>query len=120
MSNLKAYRVEDLDADCGCSTVVFAESRTRAKVLAMSTDTCEDAEYVHIRATRIPELDGNYRGHNEMDWYNTDDRRALVKLGWYCFEPDRDDCATCQVKEDCENYQDYLEDEARWLQEEKQ
>lgn len=120
MSNLKAYRVEDLDACDNFSTVVFAESRAKAKALAMSTDTCEDAEYVRIRATRIPELDGNYRGRDEMDWYNMDDRRALVRLGWRCYEPDRDDCAVCQLKDDCEDYQDFLEDEARWYQEGEQ
>lgn len=30
--------------------------------------------------------------------------------GWFCLEPDRiDDCAECPVKDDCENYKDWLD-----------
>lgn len=113
---LKAYRVEDQDSYEGYSTVVFAESRSKAMLLAMGTDACEDAEYIRIRATRVPDLDGEYRGHFEMDWYDEQDRIAMVSHGWYCLEPDRDDCAKCWCNEECEDYQNYLEDEAHWLE----
>lgn len=116
MAELKAYRVEDIDSCEGYSTVVFAESRGKAKLLALSTDACEGADYIRIRATRIKDLDGEYRGRWEMDWYDEQDRRAMVSHGWYCLEPDRDDCAQCCCKDDCEDYQDYLEDEAHWLE----
>ena len=110
MEKLKAYRVQDLDNFEGCSTVVFAESRNKARRLAMSTDACEYGEYIRIRATRLPELDSEYRGHFEMDWYNDQDRMAMVSQGWRCSDPDRDECVVCSCKEDCEDYQDYLTD----------
>jgi len=77
--NMKAYRVWDSEAVEGYSTVVFAENASKAKRMAMRTDTCEDAEYINIRARRFPEMDDKYRGAWEIDWYNDDDRRALVE-----------------------------------------
>ena len=112
--HLKAYRVIDEENVEGFSTVVFAENRNKARLLALSTDACEYGEYIHIIATRRAELDKEYRGHFEMDWYNEQDRKALIKNGWSCYEPDRDVCKECCCKDDCENYQDYLVDEATW------
>lgn len=35
------------------STVVFAETRNQAKVIALSCDCCEDAKYTDIRVHRM-------------------------------------------------------------------
>ena len=103
----KAYRCYSVYEDY--QTVVFADTPSKAKVIAMSTDSLMDAPYLEIRAVRMPDMDAEYRGHSEMEWDNIEDRRALVKHGWFCLEPDRiDDCAECPVRDECEGYQDWL------------
>lgn len=112
---LKAYHVENEDDYEWCSTVVFAETRGQAKVLAQSTNACEDADFIRIRAIRLPEFDKEYRGHSEMDWNDEEDRRALARHGWHCLGVDRKMCATCFVKDDCQDYKAYLEGETdKW------
>ena len=110
---MKAWRVEDLDSYEGYSTVVFAETRSQAKLIAMSTDACEDAEYIRIRATRIKDLDSAYRGLSEMDWYDDGDRTLLVKHGWGCIEAERWMCESCAAGEFCDRWQDRLREEGQ-------
>ena len=107
---MKAWKVYDEQSYEGGSTVVFAETRGKAKVLAQMTDSCEDAEYTDIRATRMPELDG-YKDHEcEMDWYDENDRIALVKLGWSCLEPEDDVCMVAPCREFCVRWEDEVFD----------
>ena len=105
----KAYMVHDEKSDMDYSTVVFAETRGQAKVLAQRTDACEDAEYTDIRAIRIPELDSYYRGVPEMDWYNEEDQVALVRYGhMHCtYELDLSECpcSECNATEWCDRYE---------------
>lgn len=110
---VKAYVVTNKN-ECVYSTVVFAETRGKAIVLAQSTDACEDVPFTEISAHRVPQMDKYYRGKSEMAWYNPDDRIALVKeAGFHCadeiWEPD---CVDCPAKEYCDRYQDRQEDEA--------
>ena len=105
---MKAWRVKDA-RDMVYSEVVFAETRSKAKVLAQSTDVCADADWVDIRVWRVPELDAEYRGRWVMDWYDDQDRLALTKLGWRCEEVWLDDCETCVGRDVCETYREYLE-----------
>lgn len=105
---MKAYRVQDEESCENYSTVVFAETRSKAKTEAMTTDACEDARYIDIRVTRIPELDKEYRGHTEMDWEDAQDRIALVKCGWSCHPDywDPADCERCPAADWCDLYKD--------------
>lgn len=58
-----------------CATVVFAETRGKAKALAQSTDACEDLAFCDIEAYRRPSLDKYYvTGKREMYWFNAEDR----------------------------------------------
>ena len=103
---LKAWQATD---NCwGYSTVVFAETRGKAKALAAKTDCCEGIPFTQIRIYRVPELDNEYRGHWEMDWCDDEDRLALVKkCGWYCIDAeDLDDCSDCVAKEYCPYWED--------------
>jgi hypothetical protein len=105
MSKLKAYSVRDEQSDCDYSTVVFAQTRGKARALALSTDACEWAEFKDVRVLRVPELDECYRGRWEMDWNNPEDRIALVKHGWHCsYEIDDPECESCEAKEWCDRY----------------
>ena len=103
---MKAWVVRDAKSYNDYVTVVFANTSGQAKSLALNTDACEDSEYINISARRMPELDKYYRGLDEIDWNNSDDRITLVKiLGWYCsYEIDYPDCENCEAKEWCNGY----------------
>lgn len=102
MDSAKAYRAwDETDTVYFASVVVFAASPAKAKVAALRTETFENSEYKDIRVRRFPEMDAHYRGREETDWYDAEDRRALVTLGWSCFEPETWECANCPVKDIC-------------------
>lgn len=95
------------------ATVVFAETRGKARAEAQATDACEDADFCDIEVTRKPNMDKYYKeGKREMDWYDDDDRIALVKeCDFYCVDMDMDNCEDCPAKEYCDIYQDFLIEE---------
>lgn len=43
-----------------CASVVFAETRGKAKSIALSTDTCCDADFCDIEVRRCPSIDKYY------------------------------------------------------------
>ena len=100
---MKAYQVWDADSYEDYVTVIFAETANEARLYALHhSECCMGAEYIHIKARRVTTLDSEYRGHAEMDWYDDTDRMALVKAGWYCSEPEPEDCAKCVARDVCE------------------
>jgi hypothetical protein len=106
---MKAWLVREKDEFC--ATVVFAETRGKAKAMALSTDCCEDVDFCRIEVRRVPQIDKYYvDGKREMYWDTPNDRIALVKeCGFYCeYE---EDCENCYAKEYCDKYQNYLEGE---------
>ena len=109
---MKAWIVKDKNEYC--ATVVFAETRGKARAAAMLTDTCEDVDFCDIEVRRRPQLDKYYvEGKREMDWFNAKDRIALVReCGFYCGDEylERADCEVCPAKLYCDSYQDYLTD----------
>lgn len=108
---MKAWKVYDINCVEGFETVVFAETRNKARNLALRTEACEYSSYIDIHANRMPELDCEYRGRWEMDWYDKDDRLALVKLGWGCDWDSfsEDECEKCCAKEYCDQYEYFIE-----------
>ena len=107
---MKAYVVTDKN-ECVYSTIVFAETRGKAIVLAQSTDACEDVPFTEISAHRVPQMDKYYRGKSEMDWNNADDRIAMCKeAGFSCAaEVGEPECKDCPAKNYCDRYQDEQE-----------
>ena len=109
---MKAWLVREKD-EWG-ATVVFAETRGKARALAMHTDACEDAEFVNIEVTRKPQMDKYYtEGKREMDWFNSKDRIALVKdCGFFCDRDywEQEDCDNCPAKEYCDMYKDMVDE----------
>lgn len=85
------------------SAVVFAETRGKAKSLALCTSCCEDANFCDIEVSRAQQMDKYYvEGKTEMDWFNPKDRIALVKeCGFYCEDPVAECCECCPAKEFC-------------------
>lgn len=113
---MKAWLVREKDEFC--ATVVFAETRGKAKSAALYTECCEDANFCSIEVWRKPQMDKYYTdGKTEMDWYNPQDRVALVKdCGFRCDYDyfDIEDCEQCPAKEYCDEHNEYIE---RWSEE---
>ena len=107
---MKAWIVKDKDEYA--ATIVFAETRGKARALARCTEACEDVDFVDIVVRRRPQLDKYYtKGKKEMDWYNSKDRIALVRDGGFVCDYEyweREDCDTCPAKEYCDTYQDLI------------
>ena len=102
---MKAYKISDLKGYCEYSTIVFAESRGKAKAIAITTDSFNDYDYTEISARRVPKLDKYYRGESEMDWYNTEDRIAMVKEAGFSCSLDyweEEDCLECPAWQWCD------------------
>lgn len=112
-SKLKAYKVEPYHGD-GYATVVFAKNRGEAKALALQTDCCERCQYTEIRAIRYPAFDDQYRGHWEADWYDPNDRLAMVRDGWHCEYVGDDDCEKCTGRRYCDIYAEWKKDMEFW------
>ena len=93
------------------ATVVFAETRGKARNSAQYTDACEGAEFCDIEVTRMPKMDKYFKeGKTEMEWDNPQDRLALVKeCGFSCEYADLDKCETCSAKEYCDAYEEYID-----------
>ena len=110
---MKAWLVREKDEFA--ATVVFAETRGKARALAMHTETCEDVDFCDIEVSRRPALDKYYEdGKKEMDWFNSKDRIALVKDGGFSCIPDYwepEDCKTCPAAEYCDVAQDRLREQ---------
>lgn len=106
---MKAWLVRQKDSEY--ATVVFAETRGKARSLAMTTDACEDADFCDIEVSRKPQLDKYYqKGKKEMDWDDDKDRLALVKeCGFYCVPLDLKECDRCPAKKYCSEYEAELE-----------
>ena len=107
---MKAWVVKDPDEFA--ASIVFAETRGKAKALAMGTDACEDVPFIRISAKRRPELDKYYvPGKTELYWFKADDRIALVKDGGFvcCDEYfEVEECPNCPACEYCDKYKDSL------------
>lgn len=97
----------------GYSTVVFAETRGKAKSAALNTYLMgDDYSFTEIRVFRCPQMDAMYKGESEVDWYDPDTKMALVKeLGWYCEEPLDEECESCPALEWCDVGKEGLADE---------
>ena len=101
---MKAWVVRDLYDEY--STVVFAETRNKAKMAAMSTDCCEDMTYLQIRPIRFKDADAMYKGGFEMCWDDESDRVFLCNHGWQCVERDPFECSVCPAKTVCDGYKE--------------
>lgn len=95
--------------------VVFAETRGKAKSLAMACDGFEDANFTEIEVNREPQIDKYFKeGKWHMDWEDPKDRIALVKeLGFYCdrYYFDIEDCDACSAREYCDLFKDKVREQ---------
>lgn len=106
---MKAWLVREKNEFC--AEVVFADTRGKAKTLALSGDCCEDASFTDIEAHRMKNADKYYKdGKKRLYWEDPKDRIILVKeCGFVC---DYDafnigECKTCSARQYCDTYNDY-------------
>lgn len=101
---MKAYRVFDVNGEG--AIIVFAENATKAKSVASIGDYLFDTKWTDLRVLREPDADCLYDGKPELDWYDPETRKSLVRdMGWACLEPSWE-CDTCQAKEFCRHLQE--------------
>lgn len=107
---MKAWQVEEVYE--GCAVIVFAETRNKAKYLAVQyNDALQEYGYAGVRAVRMPQLD-RYASDKPyvMDFEIDGDRLIIVRdAGFSCIEPEYDDCEKCVAKDYCDVYESYLE-----------
>lgn len=92
----------------GIIEVVFADTRTRARIYLNELDTFDNYRYIEISPRREKSLD--YLDHPDgyvMSFAREEDRIAMVKnIGFYCTFPDREECESCCAKEWCSEYKE--------------
>lgn len=90
------------------TVVVFAETAGKAKSIAMNSDGFEYSDFCDIEAQRVPQMDKYYKeGKVEMDWYDPQDRVALVKdCNFICEYIEMSECETCPAREFCSEWED--------------
>ena len=99
---MKAYKAYSGSMPEYGSTIVFAESRGKAKSIVKHLEGFDDLDFTDIRVNRCERADSLYKGDREIDWYDPDSRLVLVRdLGWYCYY---EDCEKCIAKEYCLEY----------------
>ena len=107
---MKAWLIRPKDY-CGAE-IIFAETRGKARYMAMSTDCCDSFQFTDIEVHRASYADKYYKeGKWHLDWGNPKDRVVLVKdCGFVCdYEYlEWEDCENCPAKEYCDRYQDHL------------
>lgn len=110
---MKAYKAWDKKSDEYVSTIVFAENIREAKKIAMTTDTCEETNFIDIRVKRYKEADCLYKGSREIDWDDEETRVALVRdFWWHCHETSWE-CGKCAARQYCAWFEDEDEGEEK-------
>ena len=109
---MKAWLVKD-KWDCYGAEIVFAETRGKARSLALATDCCSETDFIDVYVRRQPNADKYYKeGKWHLDWFNPKDRIVLVKdCGFVCdyeyFE--WEDCGDCSAKKYCDRYDEHID-----------
>ena len=108
---MKAWLVQDKN-DCYGAEIVFAETRGKARSLAMATDCCSETSFLDVDVRRCKNADKYYKeGKWHLDWDNPKDRIVLVKdCGFVCdYEyHEWEFCVDCSASKYCDRYKDYL------------
>jgi len=96
---MKAWVVTSESAEV--QMIVFAETRGRAKTLALKTDWLEDEDYADIRCKREPKLDAiaKEKGEYIIDGSLEFHARIMRGLGWRAYDGRIDRCEKCGLYE---------------------
>lgn len=97
---VKAYICTD-KRSCMYYTVVFAETRGKAKSVAQTTECLHNTPFIYVVAKRIPQLDDAYRFYPVMNWKSGHDRVRLVRDAGFVCDAAREECNKCSAFEWC-------------------
>lgn len=81
------------------SVLVFAESHSKAKGLAIGSDFLCDCAYVDLICTRKPEADGFGDGNCVVDGSGAGHSKIMRLIGWYELDGNLEECAACGLFE---------------------
>ena len=88
------------------TSIVFAETKGKAKAVALKTDAWCESQFIYLQVKRCPQADSRYSGQKELDWENPDERVFMVKeLGFSCLEYIEAECENCAARKYCEHFQ---------------
>ena len=107
---MKAWKIRNDDIEF-CE-VIFAETRGKAKAIALQTETFSECDFCNLKVCRVHNIDKYYTdGKRCMDWDNQQDRLALVKeCGFSCSDECFGEfCEDCLSKDYCDRYDEYIE-----------
>ena len=79
VSSMKAWSAMDYNAQCGY--IVFAETRGKARLLAMREPGLDSSEWVDIDVKRMPDFDGKREKPCALDWQI--DARLYYEACWW-------------------------------------
>ena len=105
---MKAYGITAATAASECTEIVFAENATKARQAALGSDALHEAEYIDLRARRLPFCDEYAPGpvpikvllDHDWYWFCQCCMRAATKHNKYIIEGDRLWCSQeCRDKD---------------------
>lgn len=109
---MKAWKAEPKDGEY--AIIVFAETRGKARYIALHSEAFEYFDFIDIEARRYPVADSLYRGQKIADWYDTETRVFLVKeLGWRCTDVYYSECLRCPANKYCIEMDGDVDEEQR-------
>ena len=76
---MKAFIISNRFIYIDTSIVVFAETRGKALAYGAKHPDLRDYGFTGLKAIRCKALDPFYKGYAEMDWFNDEDRVAMVR-----------------------------------------
>lgn len=109
---MKAWLIRENDIEG--YEVIFAETRGKAKSIALHTDTFSECDFCDLEACRAYNIDKYYTdGKRRMNWYDQQDRLAFIKeYDSYCIGDFFGGfCENCLSKDYCGRSDKYIE---RW------
>ena len=111
---MKAWMVE-YD---GCYTIVFAETRNKARVLGLKTDAAlgspgwGPANYIELDVWRRRDADHLYRGEPEINYDDPEVREWFIEkcrvTDWWFRE---EMCSECAYEDDCPKLKSWMEED---------
>lgn len=103
---MKAWGCMNYNIPCG--VIVFAETRGKARSLAMTQEGLDGSEWTEIDVKRLPKLDKDFDVACILDWQ--DGRQTYYEAGWWG-EDGAPMCVRCERYEYAEIPESYCDEE---------
>lgn len=98
--------------------IVFANTPGQARSMGLTSDATEGCEFTDIGVRRVPSLDKCYKGKPRMEWYDDDDRIAMVRFEGYRCEDGCDELEKCPAHEWCDTFKEIMDTSCKFCKHE--